>query len=163
MCRGNFNEILKSHEKNGDRLRLYGQIEQFREVLDECNLLDLGFFGNKFTWSRTYPNGGMVWERLDRAVGSVDWYELFSTTCVQTLTCVSSNHNPICICLEGIVVKSLRPWRFEQMWLEDLGCRDTVVRTWDRSVVGSPLEVVVSKLEACFCHVRREIIEKRSC
>lgn len=74
--------------------------------------------------------------------------------------------------IEGIKVKTLRPWRFEQMWLEDSGCRDTVVWTWDRSVMGCPVEVVVTKLEACqksllqwsknfFCHVRREIIEKK--
>ena len=85
---------------------------------------------------------------------------------------MSSDHIPICIRLEGIEVKSLRPWRFDQMWLEDLGCRDTVVRTWDRSVLGSPMEVVVSKLKACqkslmhwsrnpFCHVRQEIIKKK--
>ena len=84
-------------------------------MLDECNLLDLNYSGNKFTWSRTYLNGRMVWERLDRAVGSVDWYDLFPATCVHSLTCVSSDHSPICIRLEGIVVKSSRPWHFEQM------------------------------------------------
>nr|XP_023899854.1 uncharacterized protein LOC112011749 [Quercus suber]POE51330.1 hypothetical protein CFP56_72199 [Quercus suber] len=58
------------------------------------------------------------------------------------------------------------------MWLEDLGCRDNVVQTWDRNVLGSPMEMVVSKLGACqkslmhwsrnsFCHVRREIFEKK--
>ena len=88
-------------------------MEQFREVLDECNLLDLGFSRNKFTWSRTYPNGGMVWERLDRAVCTMEWYDLFLSTSVQTLTCVSSDHNPICIQLEEIEVKTLRPWQFE--------------------------------------------------
>ena len=46
---GDFNEILKSHEKSGGKLRPYGQIEQFHEALDGCNLLDLGFSGNKFT------------------------------------------------------------------------------------------------------------------
>ena len=123
LCGGDFNEILKSHEKSGGRLRHYGQIDQFQEVLDGCNLIDLSYLGNKFTWSRSYPNGGMVWERLDRAVGSVDWYDLYPATCVQTLTCLSSNHSPICIRLEGSVVKSSRPWRFEQIWLEDLGCK----------------------------------------
>ena len=83
-----------------------------------------------------------------------------------------SDHYPIYILLERIEVKPLKPWRFEQMWLEDLGCRDIVVRTWDRNVVGSPMEVVVSKLKACqkslrhwssnsFCHVRQEIIGKK--
>jgi len=113
LCGGDFNEILKSHEKSGGRLRPQGQIDQFREVLDECNLIDLGYSGNKFTWSKSYPNGGMVWERLDKAVGSVDWYDLYPATCVQTLTCVSFDHSLICIRLEWIVVKSSRPWRFE--------------------------------------------------
>ena len=87
---GDFNEILKSHEKSGGRLRPYSQIEQFREVLDECNLLDLGFSRNKFTWLRKYLNGGMVWERLDWVVCMAEWYDLFPSTCVQTSTCVSS-------------------------------------------------------------------------
>ena len=66
ICAGDFNELLKSHEKLGSRLRPYGQMEKFREVLDEWGLLDLGFSGNKFTWSKSYPNGGIVWERLGR-------------------------------------------------------------------------------------------------
>ena len=37
---GDFNELLKSHEKLGGCLRPYGQMEKFREVLDE-----LGIFG----------------------------------------------------------------------------------------------------------------------
>ena len=42
---GDFNELLKSHEKLGSRLRPYGQMEKFREVLDEWGLFDLGFSG----------------------------------------------------------------------------------------------------------------------
>lgn len=140
LCGGNFHEILKTHEKSGGRLRPYGQMEKFRNVFDECNLLDLGFVGNKFTWSKTYPNGGMVWERLDRVVCTVEWYDLFPSTNMQTVTCVSSDHNPICIRLEGIEIKTQRLWRFEQMWLENSGCRDTMLGTWGRSASGSPME-----------------------
>lgn len=49
ICAGDFNKLLKSHEKLGGRLRPYGQMEKFREVLDECGLFNLGFVGNKFT------------------------------------------------------------------------------------------------------------------
>ena len=51
LCGDDFNELLKSHEKHGGRLWPYGQMEKFKEVLDECNLLDLGYVGNQFTWS----------------------------------------------------------------------------------------------------------------
>ena len=57
---GNFNKLLKSHEKLGGCLRPYGQMERFREAHDECGLLDLGFVSNKFTWLKNYPNGGIV-------------------------------------------------------------------------------------------------------
>ena len=109
LCGGDFNELLKSHEKNGGRLRPYGQMESFRQVLDECNLLDLGYMGNKFTWSKSFPNGGMVWERLDRAVSTVEWLDLFPVTKVQTLSCVTSDHSPILILPDGFGAKLNRP------------------------------------------------------
>nr|XP_023920446.1 uncharacterized protein LOC112031976 [Quercus suber] len=81
---GDFNELLKSHKKLGGRLRPYGQMQKFREALDECGLFDLGFVGNKFTWYKTYPGGSVVWERLDRAVSTNDWFNLFPATKLQT-------------------------------------------------------------------------------
>ena len=97
LCGGDFNELLKSHEKLGGRLRSYGQMQKFREVLDECGLCDLGFVGNKFTWFKTFPGGGVVWERLDRAVSSAAWYDMFPATKVSTLVCAFSDHSPIMV------------------------------------------------------------------
>ena len=74
---GDFNKLLKSLEKLRDLLRPYGQMERFWEALDECGLLDLGFVSNKFTWSKNYPNGGIVWKRLDKAVSTTQWFDCF--------------------------------------------------------------------------------------
>ena len=41
----------------------------FRNVVDECGLMDLGFVGDKFTWKGKRA-GGLVLERLDRALAS---------------------------------------------------------------------------------------------
>lgn len=96
---------MKSHEKLGGRLRPYGQMQKFREVLDKYGLFDLGFVGNKFTWHKTHPGGGVVWERLDRAVSTVDWFNLFPVTKVKMLVCASSDHSPILVLPEGINLK----------------------------------------------------------
>ena len=72
LCACDFNEITKSHEKCGERLRLYMQMKNFRDVLDECGLMDLGFVGSKFTWFKNIANGILVWERLDKALGTMD-------------------------------------------------------------------------------------------
>ena len=129
LCGGDFNELVKSHEKRGGRPHPYGQMQKFREVLDECGLLDLGFNGKKFTWFKNYPSGG-IWECLDRAVSTDDWIERFPATKVQSLVCGQSDHSPIIILPEGILVKPQRLWWFEQFWLEKEGCHDTVARSW---------------------------------
>ena len=42
LCTGDFNEILWSHEKLGLGSRQENLMKAFRDVLDECGLMDLG-------------------------------------------------------------------------------------------------------------------------
>ena len=70
LCAGDFNDITRTHEKKGGRLRPYSQMKNFREALDECDLVDLGYTSSKFTWFKNFANGVAVWERLDRALGT---------------------------------------------------------------------------------------------
>lgn len=147
-------------------------MENFRKALDECRLLDLGFERNKFTWSNKFPNGGMVWERLDRVVSTTKWFDLFPAIKVQTLVCVTSNHNLIIILSDGFCVKPQKPWRFEQMWLKNASCHDIVIGTWGMATLGSPMEEVIKKINACkrssmqwskhsFLNVSRALFEKK--
>ena len=60
LCASDFNEIVKQSEKSDGRLRPHNQMQQFREVLDECGFMDLGFKGFPFTWSKHWQNGFSV-------------------------------------------------------------------------------------------------------
>ena len=102
LCAKDFNEIIRSHEKIGGRQRPIRQMKDFRDVLDECGFKDLGFVGGKFTWCNGHPDDLTIWERLDRAVATMEWLEKFLATKVIHLECSSSNHKPILICLNGI-------------------------------------------------------------
>ena len=46
---GDFNEILLSHEKFGGALRSEAAMRDFREVVDDYGLRDLGYVGKKYT------------------------------------------------------------------------------------------------------------------
>ena len=126
LCAGNFNEITRAHEKSGGRLRPRKQMEDFRDVLDECRFQDLEFSSNKFTWCNGHGEGHTVWERLDKAVGSVEWMDMFLASKGVHLECGTSDHKPLMILLASIPKKSNKLWRFEQMWMEDVGCREVV-------------------------------------
>ena len=78
LCARDFNEILRSNEKHGGNTRSQSQMQLFRNVINECGFLDLGFVGPKFTWSRHYAAGHSMWERLDRGLANYEWFARFS-------------------------------------------------------------------------------------
>ena len=43
VCIGDFNEVLHRSEHQGPQERSYAQIAGFREMVDVCGLVDLGF------------------------------------------------------------------------------------------------------------------------
>ena len=63
---GDFNEILSGEDKFGRwRLNLNRAIE-FKDCIDFCNLLGLGFSRPKFTWSNLRQVSDLILERLDK-------------------------------------------------------------------------------------------------
>ena len=130
LCGGDFNEITRAYDKLGGRLRLSKQMVDFRDVLNECGFQDLGFSGNKLTWCNGHGEGHTVWEKLDRAVGTMEWMDMFPAFKVVHLESVSSDHKPFMIYLAGIPKKINKLWRFEQMWMEEEGCREMVEDAW---------------------------------
>ena len=43
----------------------HNQMQLFRNVIDECDFLDLGFVRKKIAWSRHFANSHSIWESLD--------------------------------------------------------------------------------------------------
>ena len=155
LCSRDFNEICRAHEKLGGRLRPIKQMEEFREVLDECGFQDLGFVGNKFTWCNGHEEGFTIWEMLDRAVATTNWVARFPATKVLHLECGSSDHKPLVILPMGVPKKRWKPWRFEQMWLKDDGCRDILDSVWRQQVSGRPMVQVEEKIKICQARLSR--------
>ena len=91
---GDFNEILQSDEKKGGRIRPHVQMQAFRDVLDVCGFVDLGFTGPEFTW-HSRRHGHLIWEHLDRGGGHYVWLAKFPVAQVCHLHCFSSYHRPI--------------------------------------------------------------------
>lgn len=104
-------------------------MRDFRVIVDECGLMDLGYVGDKFTW-RGKRSRGLVLERLDRVLVTNSWVIENPATRVQQLHVNSSNHNPIILKPEGIEPSRNKTFCFEQMWMKERGCRDTVKEAW---------------------------------
>ncbi|KAI9126130.1 hypothetical protein K1719_002551 [Acacia pycnantha] len=109
---GDFNDVLTQAEKEGGNPRSMRKIIKFQSLLYDCNLLDLEFKGSQFTWSNKRP-GGIVRERLDRALGNVKFREEFVKALVFHIEPIGSDHHALIIdcCYQetkGIRLSNLR-------------------------------------------------------
>lgn len=64
---GDVNEIVTQSEKWGGRPINHCRANLFKNTINSCNLIDLGFNGPKFTWINKRKNNPIS-ERLDRGV-----------------------------------------------------------------------------------------------
>ena len=75
-------------------------MQAFRDVLDHCGFVDLGYLGPDFTWHGRC-RGELIWERLDRGVVNYDWLSRFPIGRIQHLNCYTSDHRPIPLSLDS--------------------------------------------------------------
>nr|POF17280.1 hypothetical protein CFP56_18392 [Quercus suber] len=146
LCAGDFNEILKSHKKMGGAPRRESEMRAFRNMVDECELVNLWYTGLKFTWKGTRPCGTVL-ERLDRAFANSLWLELNLAIRVQHFRAHLPDHNPILIRPEGIVPHRNRPFRFKKLWLREERCEETVRVVWGNSTDPSSMPSVSDKIK----------------
>ena len=120
----------------------------FRDILDKCGFMDLDFVGFSFTWHKHYPNF-TIWERLDWAIATNEWFSMFAGTKVHHLDVTSSDHKALWISLEYMHCNFQKPFRFEQMWLTNKGYSDTVEAMWSINCNESWDSHVLRKIESC--------------
>jgi hypothetical protein len=75
-------------------------MEAFREVLFDCDLIDLGFSGTPYTYDNKRHGRANVRVRLDWAVACPAWRDRFADTHVQHLASPVSDHCPILVNIE---------------------------------------------------------------
>jgi len=113
---GDFNDILIPSEQKGGSFS-QASAEKFADMIENCNLLDLDFFGSKFTWQSRCRGGLLVSRRLDRGLCDVDWRLSFPEAIVEHLVRLQSDHNPILLrCCTGVSSRADRPFRFQAAW-----------------------------------------------
>ena len=99
ICMGDFNEVIYNDEHLGTCTRGEAQMCQFRECLEDCQLVDLGFSGPKYTWNNRQQGRDNMRVRLDRAVANGPFIQIFDTQ-VQNIITTSSDHYAVLVSLD---------------------------------------------------------------
>ncbi|XP_075663398.1 uncharacterized protein LOC142632978 [Castanea sativa] len=153
LCLGDFNEILSSKEKQGRLPRPLRLMEEFRSVLLHCELIDLGFNGNRFTWRNGGRGDAYVQERLDRACATINWRAIFPNSKLYHLQVAYSDHDLILLNTEVYTQVTRRKHilkRFEEKWASHPECENVIFEAWNGVVTsGSPMFQLFEKIKKC--------------
>ncbi|KAL5745800.1 hypothetical protein ACOSP7_026946 [Xanthoceras sorbifolium] len=146
-------------EKKGGVDRLYSLITNFRSALVDCDLGDLGFRGDCFTWCNGRCGDGLIQERLDRFVGNIDWRMQFPVYTVTHLEYWGSDHRPVLIdfcdsLMQGVHTgfdnrRHQHRFHLEDCWEDYPACGKIVQRNWQACLSTSTLRMVASSINKC--------------
>ncbi|KAH1075467.1 hypothetical protein J1N35_027795 [Gossypium stocksii] len=142
---GDFNEILFSFEKMGERIREERQMAAFRKALDYCELSDLGFVGHWYTWERGQFVDTSIRERLDRGVANTGWWDLFPNYKVHHLQHSFSDYYPVMVDTDGSGNMQGRAeqdsFRFNANWILDTEVEEQIQREWNSNSLDVPAKL----------------------
>ncbi|GAU19381.1 hypothetical protein TSUD_76250 [Trifolium subterraneum] len=74
---GDFNDLLSQADKKGIHPHPNGLCMGFRQTVSDCDLTDIPIEGHQFTWIKSRGTPHVIEERLDRAMASTSWLQLF--------------------------------------------------------------------------------------
>ena len=90
-----FNEPLTEEDKFGGRVVSVNRLLLFKDCLDKCNMIDIGFSGPRFTWTNRREFQALIQERIDRVFVNPTWCVLYPVARVVHLTQCHFDHCPI--------------------------------------------------------------------
>ncbi|PNT71493.1 hypothetical protein BRADI_2g28415v3 [Brachypodium distachyon] len=96
---GDFNECMWQSEHWSNRHRNKKQMKEFREVLSDFDVFDIGFEGTPWTFDNKHMGAKNVKVRLDRAIASDSWSRIFPEARLRHLVSSRSDHCPILLSL----------------------------------------------------------------
>jgi hypothetical protein len=139
LVAGDFNDILFSNEKFSSSPSSQRRIVAFRNCIDNCKLLDLGFNRPRFTWTNKRHNG-LVLKRLDRVLCNLSWKHAFDEGNMLHLPRVTSDHCPILINTRPITQNfGIRPFRLETIWFSDPSFPNLIRKSWENFPFDIPM------------------------
>jgi hypothetical protein len=129
---GDFNEAMWSFEHFSVTPRPEAQMLAFRETLEVCGLVDIGFSGLPFTFDNRRKGRRNVRVRLDRVVADNAWRNTFVEAKVLHKVSPCSDHCPImlqCVQEEATGPQPARR-QYEVMWEREVSLPEHIANAW---------------------------------
>ena len=112
---GDFNDVFSQEERMGRRIarKISGK---FRKCVEDCQLEDLKYTGNFFTWNNKQQPDDQIYAKLDRVLVNRQWQDSFGNSEAVFLPEGSFDHSPIVVSFYKLEGNRRRPFKYYKMW-----------------------------------------------
>jgi len=130
---GDFNVVLNENEKIGGVPVQPADAEDFVNCIGSCDLTEVSYRGNPFTWWNGRVAEDCIFERLDRVLVNEELQNWFSQLEVEHLSRTESDHAPMLLTCEVNMENINKPFRFLNLWVEHESFKQVVAQSWSGS------------------------------
>lgn len=130
---GDFNAVTKSNEVSNPTTFNQRRCKGINEWMFEENLVDLGYTGPIFTWMRGKDSDTFKGARLDRALSTIEWINMFPKVTVKHLPFIKSDHALILVRLDNKQEEKVRSFKFQAAWMTHPEFNDKIKEIWKDS------------------------------
>ncbi|XP_074318848.1 uncharacterized protein LOC141655680 [Silene latifolia] len=159
---GDFNQVEYSCDKLSNSQRPIEGAEDFSLWKLRNDLVEVPFKGPRFTWCNNIKGNQRVYERLDKALGSKDWFSFFPDSGIKHYPIQISDHAPIEVDLNLIKNEGKKPYKIDAWALDYEECLEKVRQVWSTSDKGSPAYRITRKLARVRNSVKKWTLDKKA-
>lgn len=107
LIMGDFNSILSTEDRLVGIQVQMGEMKDFKECVNQCNLSKMSIVGRNFTWTN-----GHIYSRIDKVLINNEWMISMPPEQVKVMDPLFSNHSPLSIDINEQKNSTKRSFRF---------------------------------------------------
>ncbi|XP_020272510.1 uncharacterized protein LOC109847689 [Asparagus officinalis] len=144
---GDFNAIISAEEKMGGAPISDADTEDFQNFISSSQLLHIKSIGCFYTWNNKQDTNTRVWSRIDRILINDKWLHHYTTSQVEFLVLMCSDHSPALVSVGEEDFQGKKPFKFYKMWTKHPNFFALVNSVWGQEIKGYNMYQFYSKLK----------------
>ncbi|CAI9104952.1 OLC1v1003752C1 [Oldenlandia corymbosa var. corymbosa] len=126
-----FKDILDPGNKCGGLKMRDQQSQHLRGILNELDMTEVPFRGNKYTWSNNHKGKEWILERLGRAFADHAWFDIYPYPYVMNLPIAISDKGPLVLSTgREQIPQNISKNHFEAFWSRNEVAFEIIKKVW---------------------------------
>ncbi|XP_062089720.1 uncharacterized protein LOC133796262 [Humulus lupulus] len=136
---GDFNDILAKEERIGNRVR-YKTSTDFIDRVANCQLEDVKYSGNFYTWCNKQHGEDRIYSKIDRVLANQAWLRLYPEAETVFVNEGLFDHTPAVLTVYSNVTCGRKPFKYFNMWSTHPDYFKKIEEIWQQHFTGTKID-----------------------